>query len=359
MREKIRTIVAIVTGLWMVFMGSEGLSATPPPSPCVKTVVDRTGAQVCLPAAINRIVITCYGGASHEIALFGGSRKVVAQPSIDRFPLLAKIYENFVDVPDAGAFDNVNLETILALQPDVVFAGIVSPQGNQRIRTLGIPVVVLGIGRADIDNLLKEFTMVGGILGAEETAAALVAYWNDRLSLIRNRLASIPEEARKKVFYGTTGPPFRTEGGLWWGHHFIRAAGGINAAQEIKMRGGVTPEQLLLWNPDVIIITTNHSQNRQGSGMVGDIRNHPKYRNIAAVKNNAMFACPIGTFWWDRPSPEAILGILWLAKTLYPRQMEALSIKIETKRFFSRFYHYALSDAEFNAFFSTVGKVNP
>ncbi|BBO93397.1 hypothetical protein [Desulfosarcina ovata] len=140
MREKIRTIVAIVTGLWAIFMGSVGLSATPPPSPCAKTVVDRTGAQVCLPAAINRIVITCYGGASHEIALF---------------------------------------------------------------------------------------------------------------------------------------------------------------------------------------------------------------------------ACPIGTFWWDRPSPEAILGILWLAKTLYPRQMEAMSIKTETKRFFSRFYHYALSDAEFNAFFSTVGKVNP
>ena len=120
-----------------------------------------------------------------------------------------------------------------------------------------------------------------------------------------------------------------------------------NVAQAVQLKGGVTPEQLLVWDPDVIITSTNKGEHDAAS----DIRNHPQFQNIRAVKNNAIYTCPIGTFWWDRPSPEAILGILWLAKTLYPDRMKDISIQAETMTFFSRFFHYHLTETEFNAFF--------
>jgi iron complex transport system substrate-binding protein len=68
------------------------------------------------------------------------------------------------------------------------------------------------------------------------------------------------------------------------------------------------------------------------------------------VKENAVYCCPVGAFWWDRPSPEAILGIMWLAKTLYPKAMSDIDIKKETKWFFERFYKYSLTDKEYESF---------
>jgi iron complex transport system substrate-binding protein len=71
---------------------------------------------------------------------------------------------------------------------------------------------------------------------------------------------------------------------------------------------------------------------------------------VRAVRENAVYRCPVGAFWWDRPSPEAILGIMWLAKTLYPSACADVDIKGETDSFFRRFYGYNLSDEEYEAF---------
>lgn len=352
MRNTIPICWAIALGLWTFVAEMPPVCAAPATAPGARVVVDHTGTPVTLPAEINRIAVTCYGGASHELTVLGGASRIVAQPSIDRFPLLAKIHTPFAQVPDAGSFNEVNLETILALRPDVVLAGVTAAQGNERIQKLGIPVVVLGTGHADIDSLLKEFVMVGEILDATDIAAELVNYWKTKLALIHARTASIAEKDKKRVFYGSNGPPFRIEGGRWWGHHFIHASGGMNVAADVQIKGGVSPEQLMIWNPDVLITSVNIGEH----GTTDDIRVLPEYRTLSAVKNNAIHACPVGAFWWDRPSPEAILGILWLAKTLYPDQMTDINIQDETMHFYSRFYRYNLTEDEFHAFFSDGAK---
>lgn len=343
--KKYFMIVAACLGVALVLplqaMAVESKAAEP------RVVVDVTGARVELPNAINRIIITCYGGASHEIAVLGGAHKIVAQPTMARFPLLYKIYRNLAHVPDAGSFNNANIEYIMALKPDLVFAGIVSTQANEKMKKLGMPVIVLGIGRHDLGSLFKEFKMMGRILGSERLADELVAYWKDKLSQISRLIASAPNLKKKKVFYGSSGFPFRTEGGLWWGHQFIESSGGINAARGLKHRGAITNEQLLLWNPDVIVVSTNKDRPNRAE----NILKNPKLQSVKAVKEHAVYSCPIGTFWWDRPSPEAILGILWLATTLYPETMAEIDIKEETRHFFAKFYGYQLADTEYKAFF--------
>jgi iron complex transport system substrate-binding protein len=321
-------------------MAAESKAAEP------RTVVDMIGASVRLPAAINRIIITCYGGVTHEVALLGGANRIVAQPTMARFPLLYKIYKNLDEVPDAGSFNNANLEYIMALKPDLVFAGIISTQANEKIKKLGIPVVVMGIGRHDMDSLFKEFQMMGRILGTERLADELIAYWHAKLSQIKRLVDSNLNLKKKRVFYGSSGFPFRTEGGLWWGHQFIESSGGINVANGLKNRGVVTHEQLLIWNPGVIVVSTNKGQPDRAKKIMSD----PKLQDVKAVKNHAVYSCPIGTFWWDRPSPEAILGILWLAKTLYPETMAEIDIKNETVSFYAKFYNYQLTDREYEEF---------
>lgn len=308
-----------------------------------RTVVDRTGKPVVLPPVINRIIVTCYGGAGHEIAVLGGADKIIAQPTSKPFPEFLKIYPGFGKLPSVGSFNNVNIEEVVAMRPDIVIASITSTQANEKIRRLGIPVVTVGTNRTDVEGLLQEFRMVGQILGAQKRANELIGYWRHELALIKKRTGLVLK--KKRVFYSTLTAPLRTEGDNTWGVYYIEAAGGIDVAKGIKGVGTVTREQLLAWNPDAIIRSMNLI--RSSKYIVSD----PGFSDLKAIRNNAVYKCPIGAFWWDRPSPEAILGILWLAKKLYPKEMKDISIKKETMAFYSRFYHYNLSQKEYEAFF--------
>lgn len=312
-----------------------------------KTIVDTAGRTVALPDTVRRVIITCYGGATHEVSVMGAADRIVAQPSMQRFPNLLKMYPRFAATEDAGSFENVSIERIMALQPDLVIAGITAPRANRKIENLGIPVVTAAIGRADIDVLLNEFRMMGRIFGTGKRAAELVSFWKERLEFIRKRVSGIPLPKRKKVLYLGSESSLSTDGRRWWGQHFIAAAGGLNVAADAGPARQVTVEQLLVWNPDVIVVHNNKGSISPDKSIKANLR----MKSIQAVRDNRVHPCPVGAFWWDRPSPEAILGIMWLAKTLYPERMKGLDLKKETLWFYKRFYNYALSAGEYESFF--------
>lgn len=165
-----------------------------------KTIIDMSGKAVAIPRLIDRIVVTCYGGASQEVSVLGGTDKIVAQPSMRRFPQLLKMYPRFVDMPDVGSFDSINVEQIMALKPDIAVASVYSTRGNKKIESTGIKVVAVSTGLADINRLLEEFMIMGKMIGEEKRAGQLVQYWNDRLSLLLKRTAAIPGSKRKRYF---------------------------------------------------------------------------------------------------------------------------------------------------------------
>lgn len=324
--------------LWIALILTGHSAAADPILPQTRAIVDMAGRTVKIPQAIHRIAVTCYGGASHELAVLGASEKIVAQPTMKNFPLILKMHPRFNSIPDAGSFDVVSVEYIMSLKPDLVLASVTATKGNKKIEAAGIPVVAVNTGRADVGSLLREFWMIGSVLGEEQKARALVQYWNDRLSLIQKRTGSVPEAKKKRVFYGSLGSSLGTEGASGWGQHFITASGGINVSKGNRTGGEVTLEHLLVWNPDVIITR------KSTIGPSGASRNLPKDKPV--------YRCPTGAFWWDRPSPEAILGIIWLAKTLYPETMHDIDLKRETRSFYKSFYGYALSDSEYEGFFA-------
>lgn len=306
----------------------------------VDTVVDAAGRTVEIPEKVERIAVTCQGGTTHEVAIFGGADKIVAQPSMASFPQLLKIYPNFEQVVDAGSFDNVNIEELMKADPDIVLVGISSQKGNDLIEQAGLPTYTMLIGWADIDTLKQEFLNLGKILGDEETAEKLVAYWDEKMGMVQDLVAKVPEEERKVVYY--TGNSITKASTSDWGWNWIRGAGGISALEETP-QGELSIEEVVAINPDVILT-------QEGNG-TASILEDERVQDIKAIQNKAVYECPIGAFWWDRPSPEAPLGFMWLAQLLYPEYTQDIDLKQETKDFFKTFYQYDLSDAEYESFF--------
>ena len=113
-----------------------------------------------------------------------------------------------------------------------------------------------------------------------------------------------------------------------------------NVAAERK--GGlanVSVEQVLLWNPDVIVTIDRD--------FAANVRSDPVWSSVAAVRAGRVHLSPKMPFGWVDfpPSVNRLIGLWWLAKILYPEQFPE-DIRALTRDFYTRFYHVTPSDAQ-------------
>ena len=338
-----------VTFIWLHLfsIGMFGVDKTPE---CIETLKDYLGKEICIPKTIDTIVITCYGGASQEIALFKEADKIVAHPSVNHFHQFLKMYPYLKDVQNVGSFSNVNIEALIKVNPSIVFVGATSLHTNESISAIGFPVYTLGIGRHDIASLLEELLHLGKIFHAEQKAQDVVDYWHKSLMMIEQRIRAVESKDKKRVLYGASSGKSGMSSKRNWNDEFIESAGGINVTTDVPLKGDVSLESLIVWNPDAIVTTRSTSNKNSAES----IRQTLALQHVKAIQNHQVYEGPVGTSWWDRPSPESILGIIWLAKILYPTQMADIDLKQETLYFYWTFYNYRLSDDEYVNFFEKV-----
>lgn len=309
-----------------------------------RTLADMSGNEITIPTDIERIVVACQGGVAQEIVIMGSPETVVAMSSMNMFPMFVKMYPNFKDLPNAGSFDDLNMETILKLKPDVVINSVTASKGNAKITENDIPVFQAYTGRASADTIYNEFRAFGELFNNPKKAEELISYWDEKKNFINDRMKSIPEDERKTVFY-TSNKDLGTDTN--WGVSYVATSGGINVAKNLG-DAKVNPEKLAEWDPDVIIIRGN----TDGTYPDQEIISNPQLSGLSAIKNGEIYNVPMGGFWWDRPSPESALGFLWLAKILYPDTFKEVDMVSEMKSFFKNFYRYSLSDEEANEILS-------
>jgi iron complex transport system substrate-binding protein len=120
----------------------------------------------------------------------------------------------------------------------------------------------------------------------------------------------------------------------------IEFLGARNVAAE--RRGGmavVSVEQVLLWNPDVIITIDQD--------FAANVRRDPVWSSIKAVQAGRVHLSPKMPFGWVDfpPSVNRLIGLWWLAKILYPQQFPE-DLRPLTRDFYRRFYHVTPTDAQ-------------
>ena len=258
------------------------------------------------------------------------------------FPTLLQLYPSFSNLPSVGTFNNVSLEALLKLNPDLVINSMTSTTANQAIKRHRT-VVGISTGNANTASELTEFLMTGNVLHNSYQAEQLVTFWNNQLQVITSRVQNISN--KRSVFYAL-GSLTNTNGSALWGNALITSAGGINVAQSLGNVETCNTEQLLEWNPDVMILSSN-----EGSFMsISSIMNNTVLQQVDAVIQKQVYECPKGTFWWDRPAPEGILGITWLAQTLYPNLFTDVNLLSLSQSFYQQFYNYSLSSTQLQAF---------
>lgn len=316
-----------------------------------QTITDMAGRKLTIPTTIKKAYSTSQIGI---IMLYTLNPDKLAGWGFKLSDDKKYISEKYYDLPVLGTWSGKNgtgnIEEIIKVHPDVIFSMGTMTQteidSSQKIQDqTGIPVVMVD---GSLTNLNKAYEFIGNIMDEKDKAEELGSYCSKTTSDIKDLVSKIPEDKKKKVYYAEGLKGLETDPKGSFHTEVLDLVGGINIAdvpvQQGYGRAQVSMEQLLTWNPDVII--AGYDKDAVGGGY-NNILTDSSFSNLKAVKNKQVYEIPALPYdWFDRPpSVNRIIGVKWLANLLYPDYVK-LDIKKEVKDFYDKFYHYKLSDDE-------------
>jgi len=304
-------------------------------------VQDAAGRSVAVPDKVTRVFPA---GPPAAILLYTlAPDLLLGWPRANRAEECAYMLPDICARPEVGRLtgrgNSANLEAVLALKPDLILdVGSTAPTfvslATRVQEQTGIPYALLD-GR--FDAAAATYRLLGKLTGRD--AEPYAAYAEDALLKVQTRVNRIPESERPRVYYARG--PRGLETGL---------GGSINVetielmAQNVagETRGGlatVSIEQVLLWNPDVIITIDRD--------FAAGVRNDPAWAPVKAVRDGRVHLSPKLPFGWVDfpPSVNRLIGLWWLAKILYPQHFSE-DMRELTRDFYWRFYHVKPSDAD-------------
>jgi iron complex transport system substrate-binding protein len=335
-------IVAVVAG-YMSYGNSNSLTGT--------TITDMMGRSIAVPEPITKVLATSppltnlvYMVAPDKLG--GWNSNLTAKEK----KYMPSKYQNLPVVGGWFGTYQGNPETFIAQNPSIILddasvMGNSTPSINDMQSKMGDIPVVAAESSTNASNFTGSIKFVGQLLGAEDQSNKLISFYQNISKTVNSTVSGIPEDQKVTVYYAEGAKGLKTDPSGSMHSQLIDLCGGVNVAKqpEVKLKQGngmtdVSMEQVLKWNPEVII--TNNEQ------FYNTVYSDSSWQDIQAVKNHRVYLTPTAPQgWFDRPpSVNTIIGIPWVAKTLYPDKFQNLNMTSLTKEFYSNFYHVTLTD---------------
>ena len=310
------------------------------------TFTDSAGREVEIPKNIGRIAPS---GAIAQLVLYTLCPDLIVGWSSE-FSGSQKEYidEKYWSLPTFGRFYGkdvtLNKEALIATAPDIIIdvgeaKGSIREDMDMVQEQTGIPVIFI---EASLESLAQAYTTLGELTGSQTQAEKLSAYITETLAMAEENRAKIADGEQVSVYYGLGESGLEANATTNPHGAVLPIVGAVNVAEIDQQAGGgdeISMEQLLVWNPDVILLDPKSAYEAA--------QQLPEWQNLAAVQSGEIYEVPIGPYnWMGRPpSVNQILGIRWLGNLLYP-ELYNYDIIEEAKTFYDLFYHYTLSDEQ-------------
>ena len=138
------------------------------------------------------------------------------------------------------------------------------------------------------------------------------------MKMLKAKTDGIAAEKRPRVLYFMNYlSKLRVAGGKSYNNFYINLAGGKNVADGLGMFSVVSPEQIIAWDPEVILL--NGFERKLTPA---DVYKNPLLAGVSAVKNKRVYKMPLGGYRWDPPNQESPLTWMWLSELLHPGKVD-------------------------------------
>ena len=286
-------------------------------------IIDFRGVEVTLEKPATRIVCLIESALS-GLYMLNADNKVIAVPaniySESVYSQYAALDERikYKKLPAPGNWDFVNLESVVALQPDLVIIWSSQKESIEAIEEQGIPVY--GVSLQSINDIYKEIADLGQLTGRQARADSLLAYTRNEITRLKTLTQSF--SIHRSVYFMWSQGLLETSGTSSMVNELIELAGAKNVCRSTHEHLVVNMESILEWNPDVIIMWYN------AASLPSDVIGIPEWRNVSAVKNEQVYQLP-SVFLCDLWTLKFQYAAKLLAKCCYPGSFKGLDMEKE------------------------------
>ena len=263
------------------------------------SVVDDAGLRIVLQKPGQRI-ITLSPHVVETLYVAGAGNKIVGAVDYSDYPNAAK------SIPRVGGYSLINLEAIVALQPDLVIAWETgnSPAAIEKLRTLRIPVYLSQPNT--LEDIGAEIRRFGVLAGTEPVANKAADQYAQRLSALKKRYQN---RSTVRVFYQISEAPLMTIGGKQIITNALSICGGKNVFDQLTpMASVITSEAVIAENPEAIMTSGMQKLNPTGLDF------WKKWPALTATQRNNFFF--IDPDLMNRNGPRMLAGTDALCKAL-------------------------------------------
>ncbi|MEA5086181.1 MAG: ABC transporter substrate-binding protein [Methanocorpusculum sp.] len=213
-----------------------------------------------------------------------------------------------------GGYATVNIEKIVAADPDIIFANPKNGQENiDSLRQLGYTVIV--IQSDSVEGTYDAIRMIGACTNTTSEAESIISGMQLRIRAITDKLKGITE--KPTVMHAMSVESFWVSGSNTFQNELITLAGGTNAFADVKGWGTITLEKLLTTDPEIILVDSGSKMGTTGENTIQKaFLTDPQLSGITAVKNKAVYVMDSDTF--DRGGPRIVISLEQLAQILHP-----------------------------------------
>ncbi|MFA5906362.1 MAG: ABC transporter substrate-binding protein [Desulfobacula sp.] len=334
----------------MVFCSMTAVLLLPHASATI-TLTDSAGKTLVLDKLPQRLVVVGAGPyiPLHMLYMFEETKE-----RLKGFEVKYKMKDEFLELVDPKLSlkqtldTNPGPESVASLKPDLVIIKATS-EGNlaRSLKALGIPV--LHMAPETPDMFFRDIENLGKILGNEERAKIIAQYFQDKLSLIKDKVGALTlaEKSRTLVLeYNNRGNTLSLNVpamGWFQTHQALLSGGNPVWLDSLTVSDGwqITGfEQVAAWNPDKIFLIVWYQM--KGSAVVKSFYEDSKWSRLKALQKKELHLFPQDIFGWDSATPRWILGTLWMAKMTYPDKFtkEVLDMNQTVKEFFKTLYRF-------------------
>ena len=298
--------------------------------PATRTIVDHDGESVEIPDVVGRVAIVQPWPLPSVMTIFlGGTEKIVGIPpaalGAAKAGLLGEMFPSYLNIStkfDEG--DEINVEELLKLDPDVVFVMAGNAKQKQTVKDAGIPAIGFSVNKWNYDNIATYDGWIGLLSQVWPEYAKndkVSAYSHGMEQMIQERVGQIPDGQRKKVLFlfQYSEKTMVTSGKRFFGQSWCDEIGAKNVAEDIAAENSsaiINMEQVYQWDPDVILITNftptvpEDLYNNTVSGY--------DWAPVKAVREGQVYKMPLGTYRSYTPSADTPVTLLWMAQKVYP-----------------------------------------
>ena len=314
-------------------------------TPETREFTDSTGRTVTVPYEVTKVAISGPLTQVYAIPLVGelmvGVSNYIAEDIalylpeyISTLPELGQLY---------GGKGEMDLEALLAADPDVVIDvgdtkdGIAEDMDSLTEQT-GIPFVHID---ATVETAPEAYRLLGELTGQTEKAEELATWCEETYAMMTDMMAKVDADgARRSLLYclGDKGLNVIAEGS-YHAETINLMSENLAVVPEVVSSGmgnEVDMEQLLVWNPDVIIFAPDT--------IYDTVADNSTWQQLNAISSGNYYKTPYGPYGWlsSPPSVQRYLGMLWLGALLYPDYCE-YDLQTEVTEYYKLFYQCDLT----------------